>query len=126
MAVIIPEDFETIAPSAADALLVRESSRLLAAHKIGRRSSVRIQLLDGGEAETVVVPASAVRLFLHLLTEMSQGNAVTFIPTHAELTSSASRRSAERVAALYGQTARRRKTSLPNRRQISVESGSTI
>ena len=30
--------------------------------------------------------ASALRLFLHLLTEMSQGNAVTLIPTHAELT----------------------------------------
>jgi excisionase family DNA binding protein len=27
-----------------------------------------------------------VRLFLHLLAEMSQGNAVTLIPTHAELT----------------------------------------
>lgn len=63
------------------------TSRRLAAHKFGRRSSVRIQLLDGGnEAETVAVPASAIRLFLHLLTEMSQGNAVTLIPTHAELT----------------------------------------
>ena len=38
------------------------------------------------ERETVAVPASALRLFLHLLTEMSQGNAVTLIPTHAELT----------------------------------------
>ena len=35
---------------------------------------------------TVTVPASALRLFLHLLTEMSQGNVVTLIPTHAELT----------------------------------------
>jgi hypothetical protein len=34
----------------------------------------------------VAVPASALRLFLHLLTEMSQGNAVILIPTHAELT----------------------------------------
>jgi hypothetical protein len=40
----------------------------------------------GGEAETVAVPASALRLFLHLLTEMSQGNAVTLISTHAEWT----------------------------------------
>jgi excisionase family DNA binding protein len=87
MAALMPENFETIAPSPADALLARESSRRLAAYKIGRRSSVRIQLLDGGEAETVVVPASALRLFLHLLTEMSQGNSVTLIPTHAELTS---------------------------------------
>src|SRR5438105_1560810 len=76
MATLIPENFETVAPSQADAQLARESSRLLAAHELGRRASVRIRLLDGGdETETVVVPTSAVRLFLHLLTEMSQGNA---------------------------------------------------
>jgi hypothetical protein len=40
----------------------------------------------GGEAETVAVPASALRLFLHLLIEMSQGNAVTLTPPHAEWT----------------------------------------
>ena len=84
---MISEGFETVAPSEADALLARESSRRLAAHKLGKRSSVSIQLFaDGEDAETVAVPASAMRLFLHLLTEMSQGNAVTLIPTHAELT----------------------------------------
>jgi excisionase family DNA binding protein len=83
----LSENFETVAPSDADALLARESSRRLATHKLGRRSSIRIQLLDDGdEAESVAVPASALRLFLQLLTEMSQGNAVTLIPTHAELT----------------------------------------
>lgn len=83
----ISENFETVAPSEADALLARESSRRLASHKLGKRSSIRIQLLaDDEEPETVAVPASALRLFLHLLTEMSQGNAVTLIPTHAEMT----------------------------------------
>src|SRR5271154_2959990 len=87
MATLIPENFETVAPSEADALLARESSRRLATHQLGKRSSIRIQLLaDGEEAETVAVPASALRLFLHLLTEMSQGHAVTLIPTHSELT----------------------------------------
>src|SRR5437870_2294448 len=85
MNALISGSFETVAPSEADALLARESSRRLATHKLGRRASVRIQLLDDGE-EAVAVPASALRLFLHLLTEMSQGNAVTLIPTHAELT----------------------------------------
>jgi hypothetical protein len=33
-----------------------------------------------------VVPASAPRLLLHVLTEMAQGNAVTLIPVHPELT----------------------------------------
>jgi excisionase family DNA binding protein len=88
MTALIPGNFETVAPTEADALLARESSRRLATHKLGRRSSVRIQVIeDGKDAETIAVPASALRLFLHLLTEMSQGNAVTLIPTHAELTS---------------------------------------
>ena len=87
MATLIPENFETVAPSRADAQLARESSRLLAARKLGRRTSVRLRLLDdAGETEAVAVPTSAVRLFLHLLIEMAQGNAVTLIPTHAELT----------------------------------------
>lgn len=87
MATLIPENFETVAPSQADAQLARESSRLLAARKLGRRASVRLRLLDDGdEMEPVAVPTSALRLFLHLLTEMSKGNAVTLIPTHSELT----------------------------------------
>jgi len=87
MTTLMPDNFETVSPTEAEAMLARESSRRLAAQKLGRRSSVRIQLFDEGEeAETAEVPASAVRLFLHLLTEMSQGNAVTLIPTHAELT----------------------------------------
>ena len=87
MSTLIPEHFETVAPTEADARLARESSRLLAAHKLGRRASVSIQLLDNNkETEAVAVPTSALRLFLHLLAEMSQGNAVTLIPTHAELT----------------------------------------
>ena len=87
MSALIAENFKTVAPTEADVQLARESSRRLATHKLGRRASVRIQVLDDGEeAETLAVPASALRLFLHLLTEMSQGNAVTLIPTHAELT----------------------------------------
>ena len=87
MGISISESFETVAPTEAEALLAGESSRQLATRKLGRRSSVHIRFVDDGEgAEPVAVPASAFRLFLHLLTEMSQGNAVTLIPTHAELT----------------------------------------
>lgn len=87
MTALIPGNFETVAPTEADAQLAGESCRSLATHKLGRRSSVRIQILDGGKgAATVAVPASALRLFQQVLTEMSQGNAVTLIPTHAELT----------------------------------------
>lgn len=87
MTASIRENFETVEPTEADTQIARESSRQLATHKFGRRSSVRIQVLDDGkEAETLSVPASALRMFLQVLTEMSQGNSVTLIPTHAELT----------------------------------------
>jgi excisionase family DNA binding protein len=80
------DSFETIAPTEADTQLARESSRKLAAHKLGRRASVRIQVLDDHKPETVALPTSALRLLQHILTEMAQGNAVTLIPIHAELT----------------------------------------
>ena len=87
MAALIPENLETIAPTEADSLLARESSRLLATRKLDRCSSVRIQFPDDEEEpKAVTIPSSALRLFLHLLTEMSQGNAVTLVPTHTELT----------------------------------------
>lgn len=79
--------FEVVSPTETEALLARDSSRILAQRKLGRKSSIRIKVLDDNdEAEAVAVPASALRLFLHLLTEMSQGHAVTLIPTQAELT----------------------------------------
>ena len=86
MSTLIPGNFETVAPSEADAVLARESSRLLATRKLNRRTSACIRFVDDGEGETVSVPTSALRLFLHLLTEMSQGHSVTLVPTHAELT----------------------------------------
>ena len=83
----IAEGFQTVAPNQADARLARESIRLLAGRMRGGQESVFIRLFDeGGETEAVSVPASAVRLFLSLLTEMADGNAVSLIPTHAELT----------------------------------------
>lgn len=87
MPTLLPEHFATVSPNQNDTDLARESSRQLATRKLGRRSSVRIQIGDDdSENESVSVPTSAVRLFLQLLTEMSQGNAVTLIPTHSELT----------------------------------------
>jgi excisionase family DNA binding protein len=83
---LISDKFETVAPTEADTQLARESSRRLAS-KLGRRASVRIQILDDGKAgETVAVPTAALRLFLYILSEMAQGNAVTLLPVHAELT----------------------------------------
>jgi excisionase family DNA binding protein len=87
MDTLISNTVEMVAPTEADTLLARESSRQLSIHRLSRRRSVRIQLLDDEEAsETVVVPTSALRLLLHILTEMAQGNAVSLVPVHTELT----------------------------------------
>lgn len=86
MATQIPSHFEVVTPNQADAELASESSRLLAACKLPPGTGIRLRLGDDEQGEAIVVPASAFRLFRNLLTEMSQGNAVTLVPTQAELT----------------------------------------
>ncbi len=69
-------------PSADDAELAAKASRQLSR---ARQEGVELRVqIDGGE--TLRLPKSASNLLYHLLTEMAQGNAVTLIPVHAELT----------------------------------------
>jgi excisionase family DNA binding protein len=72
-----PPDPETadLARSSAE-----ELSRLLAREGDAERARVR---LDGTD---LVLPRQALSLLRDLLVEMAQGNAVTVVPTHAELT----------------------------------------
>lgn len=77
---------EPVTPTDREAILARESSRLLAPHVSAHRD-LRMQIIeDDHPIEVLALPASAIRLLLDLLTEMAQGNAVTLIPVHAELT----------------------------------------
>lgn len=77
---------EPVAPTETEALLARETSRFLAGHVKGKKD-LRIRIMEDDEAsETIALPASAVRLLLDILTEMAEGNAITLIPVHAELT----------------------------------------
>lgn len=57
-----------------------ELSRLLKEHPDADRARVRLDDSD------LVLPRQAVALLRDLLAEMAQGNAVTIVPTHAELT----------------------------------------
>jgi excisionase family DNA binding protein len=70
----------TSLPSKEDSALARAASRAIATTQ---PSELRVRLDDGQE---LVLPKSATRLIAHLLTEMAQGNAVTIIPIHANLT----------------------------------------
>lgn len=70
-------------PSEHDVDLARASSRQIAAI-IGRGKAARLRAIDGGH--DVTVPLVALRLLERILTEMGEGNAVTVVPHHAELT----------------------------------------
>jgi excisionase family DNA binding protein len=77
---------EPVAPTETEALLARETSRLLASH-VRSRQHLRVRIMDDEQTGDVLsLPASAVRLLFDILTEMAQGNSVTLIPVHAELT----------------------------------------
>lgn len=78
---------ETVAPSARDTQLARESSKELAKIAGEGKDKVQIRVQVGGKKGTAVaIPLAAFRLLTEILTEMAKGNAVTLIPVHAELT----------------------------------------
>ena len=87
MTAVAPNLPETVTPTEADTRLAQESSRRLAHLLSNRRCklSVNVQADDEIE-ETVAIPVVAFRLLADILTEMAQGNAVTLMSVHAELT----------------------------------------
>lgn len=92
MAIGIANFQETIAPTAADTELARESSRQLArflskhpdgSHLHNLRLCVQA---DNEPEEVIVIPMSAFRLLTDILTQMARGKAVTLMPVQTELT----------------------------------------
>jgi len=87
MSTVLDDFPETITPTEDEAKLAQETSRSLSrfsGSRTGQPLRVRIQTDDGSE-ETVILPAPAFRLLNDILTQMAQGNSVTLIPVHAEL-----------------------------------------
>ncbi len=86
MATMTSRTREPIVPTAQDAAIAREASRMLAPY-IDHLENLRFQVGEERKAaQKLSLPASAIRLLLDLLTEMAAGNAVTLIPVHAQLT----------------------------------------
>lgn len=70
-------------PNEADAALAAESSRSLAA-VLGRGEEATLRLVDGNQ--DITVPISAIKMLADILGQMAQGNAISLVPIHAELT----------------------------------------
>ena len=70
-------------PTEQESKIAGQSSRLLAAC-IGRGDKARVRVYAG--KEEIEVPVSALRTLVNILAQMAEGNAVTIMPIHAELT----------------------------------------
>jgi excisionase family DNA binding protein len=77
---------DPIAPTEAEAEQAKVSSRQLAV-ELPDALGFRLHIDNGSKkGQSLALPRAAVRLLFHVLTEMAQGNAVTLVPIHAELT----------------------------------------
>jgi excisionase family DNA binding protein len=70
-------------PTPQESQLARTSGRLLAAC-IGHGPTARLRVID--DKQTIEVPVSALRLLVDILANMAEGNAISLVPIHAELT----------------------------------------
>ena len=78
---------DPVAPTEHESRLAEESSRALSSYvRDTEEQTIRVIPEGGRREESVVIPAVAFRLLVNILTQMAQGNAVTLIPVHAELT----------------------------------------
>ncbi|NER98804.1 MAG: helix-turn-helix domain-containing protein [Symploca sp. SIO1B1] len=74
-------------PTETDAKISEASSRILAHHLHFQQPTQSIKLVEeDGSEQTVEIPIKALHLLVDILSQMAQGNAVTLMPIHAELT----------------------------------------
>ena len=73
-------------PSDGDIALAKESSRALSMILETKAEFQTVTIQSDGEKTSVVLPVAAFRLFIDILANLSQGNAVQVVPVHAELT----------------------------------------
>ena len=74
-----------VAPTPDETELAAESSRRLIALLRGK-AKLSLRALENKKEETIEIPLSAFQMLSDILTEMAKGDAVTFIPVHAEFT----------------------------------------
>lgn len=77
---------EPALPSAKEAALAEKSQKILLASMKGKGEPTFRIIKKGKEGESILLPTSALKLLVVILSQMAEGNAVTLIPIHAELT----------------------------------------
>lgn len=86
MATMTNKTREPVVPTAQEAAIAREASRMLAPF-VDHLETLRFHVGEEKKSShKLALPPYAIRLLLDLLTEMAAGNAVTLIPVHAQLT----------------------------------------
>ena len=74
-------------PTEADIELSAQSSRVLASLSNSDRRTQKITVeSESGKEESLMIPSVAYELLIDILSQLSQGNAVTIVPVKAELT----------------------------------------
>ncbi|VHO04227.1 helix-turn-helix domain-containing protein [Candidatus Rhabdochlamydia sp. T3358] len=77
----------SIMPSKDEIELAQVSSRILSSLTLKKGKTIDILLkADNHHCNSVTLPFSAFKLLISILNSMAEGNAVTLIPVHAELT----------------------------------------
>jgi hypothetical protein len=72
-------------PSENDTKLSQESSRILATYLSPNVHQIKVVEASGQE-HAATIPSAAYRLLVDVLNQMAQGNSVSLVPIHAELT----------------------------------------
>ncbi len=86
MTIMTSKTREPVAPTTEEIVIAQEARRALISH-LTHPMHLRLQILEKEKTtQTVELPASAIQLLFDILGEMANGNAVTLIPIHTELT----------------------------------------
>ncbi|MEM8719044.1 MAG: excisionase family DNA-binding protein [Cyanobacteria bacterium P01_G01_bin.39] len=73
-------------PTEADIQLSTQSSRVLASLTNSHQETQKITVeSESGKEESLLIPSVAYELLIDILSQISQGNAVTLVPVQAEL-----------------------------------------
>lgn len=77
---------EPIIPSHKEAALAEKSSRILSAYIKTTKTPTLHFVGNKKETQKIMLPPLALQLLVDILGQMGQGNAISLIPIHAELT----------------------------------------